>query len=330
MAWVVSSISGPYYEGSSQIYVAGVSADSILYRQPLIPYDCQLFGPYSADAVSISADTSLVLTQSAWCWNGQFFGSTLVRAVAGGDSSVLDTLCTYDCDVRPMDLEFVSQGELLAYSAEYDYPNSVLHLNAAGLCETLGSLGVIGEPAHLAYHPNYGYAGIWYNPSWIKISRINLDGTGTEPGVFYWRDDEHPIRSAALAITDDGRIHVVWVEGPNGTNRGTRLLTGWINWDTPLSTSPSEFIPHPSSFSLSCYPNPFNPTTTISFTLAQAGAVELDVYDVLGRHMRSLINQRMTTGSHKLAWSPEGASGIYFVSLHAGLESRVQKIMYVK
>ncbi len=64
------------------------------------------------------------------------------------------------------------------------------------------------------------------------------------------------------------------------------------------------------------YPNPFNPVTTIPFTLAKAGFVELKVYDMNGREIKTLLSQKMSEGEHKVTFDASGLpTGHYFYRL---------------
>ena len=82
---------------------------------------------------------------------------------------------------------------------------------------------------------------------------------------------------------------------------------------------------------LPAYPNPFNPNTVISFDLSDADMVSLDIFDIAGRQVASLISEYMIPGSHQIVWNPgQLSSGIYFVKLIAGNTSLNQKITYVK
>ena len=76
----------------------------------------------------------------------------------------------------------------------------------------------------------------------------------------------------------------------------------------------------PSGFSLGRnYPNPFNPSTTIEFTLPRSGFVTLTIYDLLGREKATLISGHLSAGSHNAVWNAGNAvSGIYFYRLTAG------------
>jgi hypothetical protein len=79
------------------------------------------------------------------------------------------------------------------------------------------------------------------------------------------------------------------------------------------------------------YPNPFNPSTLIRFDLLDAGMVSLDIFDLTGKQVSSLINEYMIPGSHQISWNPGNlSSGVYIVKLSAGNTSLNQKITYIK
>ncbi len=72
------------------------------------------------------------------------------------------------------------------------------------------------------------------------------------------------------------------------------------------------------------YPNPFNPTTNLRFRISDFGFVELKIYDLLGREMKTLVNEHLAPGSYKVQWDgrndngEDAASGVYVYSLKAG------------
>ncbi len=79
------------------------------------------------------------------------------------------------------------------------------------------------------------------------------------------------------------------------------------------------------------YPNPFNPSTTLTFELDRASLTTLDIYDLLGRHVAQLTNEWMPEGRHEVTWdASDHASGIYLVRLSAGSEVQSIKTMLVK
>ncbi len=95
--------------------------------------------------------------------------------------------------------------------------------------------------------------------------------------------------------------------------------------------------PVPAAFSLNQnYPNPFNPQTSISFTLPQKSLVELSVYNILGKRVRSLLNSESEAGEHSVLFDGNNdsgqqiAAGVYFYKLNAGDFSQTRKMLFLK
>ena len=79
------------------------------------------------------------------------------------------------------------------------------------------------------------------------------------------------------------------------------------------------------------YPNPFNPVTSIQFHLPEESKVELTVFDLLGHEVTKLVDQQITSGSHKIEWNSAGtASGIYIYRLKTGNEVITKKMILLK
>ncbi|MGC8858889.1 MAG: T9SS type A sorting domain-containing protein, partial [Ignavibacteria bacterium] len=79
------------------------------------------------------------------------------------------------------------------------------------------------------------------------------------------------------------------------------------------------------------YPNPFNPVTKISFDIPKQGLVTLKVYDVLGREVRTLINEVKNAGSYTVDFNAsELASGVYFYKLEVNGFTDVKRMMLIK
>ncbi|MFH1685905.1 MAG: FlgD immunoglobulin-like domain containing protein [bacterium] len=93
----------------------------------------------------------------------------------------------------------------------------------------------------------------------------------------------------------------------------------------------------PEDFSLAQnYPNPFNPNTTIEFTLAAAGHTSLDIYNIQGQKVKTLVDDVMTAGEHTVEWNATDesgsrvASGVYFYRLTAGDYTLSKKMTLLK
>lgn len=79
------------------------------------------------------------------------------------------------------------------------------------------------------------------------------------------------------------------------------------------------------------YPNPFNPQTRISFELLQAAFTQIIVYDIQGRHIKTLVNERKAAGSHNVEFNAEGlVSGAYFYRLEAGDYLETRKMLLIR
>ncbi|MCP4545083.1 MAG: T9SS type A sorting domain-containing protein [bacterium] len=84
------------------------------------------------------------------------------------------------------------------------------------------------------------------------------------------------------------------------------------------------------------YPNPFNPNTTISFTLPAAGRVKLAVFDVQGRQIKTLVSGNMAAGAHEIVWQGRDdaghqvASGLYFTRLICDSRTLTHKMLMLK
>ena len=87
-----------------------------------------------------------------------------------------------------------------------------------------------------------------------------------------------------------------------------------------------------SSFALERnYPNPFNPTTTIEYSLGLAGPTKLMIYDVLGRELVKLVDEYRPAGTHKVVWNASSMpSGVYFYRLESSNFVRTQKMILMK
>ncbi len=94
-----------------------------------------------------------------------------------------------------------------------------------------------------------------------------------------------------------------------------------------------ENIKQPETFSLSQnYPNPFNPNTTIEYSIPEGGLVELKVFDVLGREIKTLINGFVEVGNHSVNFNASNlSSGVYFYSIkYAGKNTITKKMLLTK
>ncbi|MCP4582128.1 MAG: T9SS type A sorting domain-containing protein [candidate division Zixibacteria bacterium] len=88
----------------------------------------------------------------------------------------------------------------------------------------------------------------------------------------------------------------------------------------------------PMYFALSPnYPNPFNASTTIKYELPHQSQVTIDIYDILGRRVTSLVDNRQSAGYHQAIWQADDfSSGMYFYKLQAGDYTETKKMLMLK
>ena len=79
------------------------------------------------------------------------------------------------------------------------------------------------------------------------------------------------------------------------------------------------------------YPNPFNPTTTISFELPKESLVTLEVFNMIGNHIATLVHEQNSAGSYSVLFNASNlSSGTYFYKINAGTFSSTRKLLLLK
>ena len=108
----------------------------------------------------------------------------------------------------------------------------------------------------------------------------------------------------------------------------------WLN--SPVVVENESIQSSISNLQLSNFPNPFNPTTTISFSIPEESHAELSIFNIKGQRVKQLINDQLSTGEHSVVWDgrdennkPVG-SGVYFYKLKAGGFREVRKMILLK
>jgi photosystem II stability/assembly factor-like uncharacterized protein len=135
----------------------------------------------------------------------------------------------------------------------------------------------------------------------------------------------------------------VYRYGPNATINTLAIFDGFLIvgcdgssiWLAPISEITSiknEKVQVPNNFFLfQNYPNPFNPSTTINYTVPKKSFVTIKVYDILGREVKTLINDEKPAGNYSVNFAANNlASGIYFYTIKAGSFVQTKKMVLLK
>ena len=113
---------------------------------------------------------------------------------------------------------------------------------------------------------------------------------------------------------------------------GAESITTFVSsGDIIVTIENSSFTPVQSFNLYQNYPNPFNPTTTIKFALAKTCNVTLGVYDLVGRLVATLVNEKLEVGYHTVEFNASNlASGVYFYTLDTGDFIQTRKMFIIK
>lgn len=107
-------------------------------------------------------------------------------------------------------------------------------------------------------------------------------------------------------------------------------------WDSVMVdigvTNVSENPISPNTFKLyDNFPNPFNPSTTIKYSLPEASFTAIKIYDVVGNEIATLVNEIKSAGTHQIVFNAESlSSGIYYYTIQSGSNSESKKMILLK
>ncbi len=170
----------------------------------------------------------------------------------------------------------------------------------------------------------------------LTTSDINLAVTATEPG--YIVELAIPKTERANLMLEEGNNIGYHIDYHDISNEGIGAYTYdqwsyvYMNFSGLKATDaePDQQTVH--TFDLqSNYPNPFNPSTTIEYSVGQPAEVTLNVYNMLGREVATLVDEQKSAGAYKVQFDARNlSSGVYFYRLQAGNKSQVQKMTLIK
>jgi hypothetical protein len=163
-------------------------------------------------------------------------------------------------------------------------------------------------------------------------------------GLNMFDEQEGLIRVASMFVGDDfsGAVTLGFKSKGVNTDLSFEIMSAQVadlEYMAAISTNLSELTLRalPTVYSLNQnFPNPFNPTTTIEYSIPQSGNVELVVYNMAGQKVRTLIEQSQSAAFYKVVWDGRNdsgeavASGLYFYRLVSGNFSKIAKMTLVK
>ncbi len=229
-------------------------------------------------------------------------------------------------------------------------------LLGSGRLNVFRSLDAAVAPSVTVIQPNGGevlYIGQQYDVIWDASDNVGIDSTlidysvdsganwtriatlAGNPGTYTWTVCGPPSTTCRMMVTcydaegnsgsdmsDDDFCPPYMAAGPDGKKSGRGFaVAGVEEADVPRF-----------EFALTQnHPNPFNPVTRISYSLRENCHVRLEVYDVLGRKVCTLVNEAQKAGEKSVEWNATGiSSGVYFYVLRAGEFEQTRKMVLMR
>ncbi len=231
--------------------------------------------------------------------------------------------------------DWIALGQDLTVEENTDY---VLVFHLVSDNAILWSGNPLDSKGYMAVDANDENLGSWEVPHY---SDNHSSGEPWQPGeivfgeglmVQYWRDYIYPFNSY-------GNTEVTFWIGTYVDN----VVTWRLDYVSVYKAlDPATNIDKEPEFTISKYaldqnyPNPFNPTTTITFSLEKNEMVQLKVYDLAGREIKTIVNEARTAGQNTAFWNGTDntgqivPTGVYFYQLQAGAFSETRKMMFLK
>lgn len=236
------------------------------------------------------------------------------RTTNGGESwAPLDA--QYSPADEVWDIHFFDSLHVMAVGGDPDlFGVGIMHSTDAGISWSYEEIGVFGQALALSFRTE--------NEGWAVVPQSETFVATFDYGV-NWLSFPTPDSSKLydLVFTDSLRGYAVGEEG----------VIAKYKYQAPDFVA-EEFSPIVSNFILyQNFPNPFNPITTISYNLSEPGRVSLNIYNVLGTHIVSLLQEYKSSGNHSVIWNAKDEpSGVYYYQLNVNGKLSTRKMLLLK
>jgi len=252
-------------------------------------------------------------TNDVWIVKTDEYGNTIWEEMFGEAGG-----WNYDCGASiqiTSDYNYIIAGQTYSYGAG-DWDVWMLKIAGDGIPQLNPPQNLfVTEQGYATWDPPLTRDFLGYN---VYLNEVYVDFTidlfyqytGLANGTYYL--------SEVTAVYDEGESETIDFEF---------IYTG---------TGVENILPHIMELTGN-YPNPFNPTTTISFSVAQTSSfVTLDIYNIKGQKVKQLVNEKLGAGTHQVVWNGKDendksiSSGIYFYKMDTGNYSQTKKMILMK
>jgi hypothetical protein len=173
----------------------------------------------------------------------------------------------------------------------------------------------------------------------MNLTTANLKFTGGfDPSTTYWinnlyLDSSSQVQGSALAnfsVTLPAYGSGIYTISTIEETLSLPPIPIIVSVDEEIALQPKEYNLFQN------YPNPFNPTTTIKYSITRPDLVQIKIYDVLGREVKTLVNEEKNSGVYQVNWDGDDSfgkkvsSGVYFYRIETGSFVDAKKMMLIK
>ncbi len=254
--------------------------------------------------------------------DGDYLLSSIARIPAGG---ALITWVAYDVvhEVGIWGRRFDTYGDpiddadvlLSIPDDEHDGLYEIQNSPAAAFSDE-GDKLALSWSQQKGFNQSFDIVGRFFDPNLRPLSdTFTVSETGTHEGL--------PV----VVHAGPDNFVSVWHSYVN-SNRGTDIFGAIMELPETDVEEDKNRLPQ---FYISAYPNPFNTRTTLQYSLPLDSHVVVEIYDVLGRSVGTILDEKMYAGYHQIEWNADDkSSGMYFYRIQAGKYSETKKMLLLK
>ena len=304
-----------------------------------------LAGETDHSGISVSTDDQHVTvtdSEGNYTLEGLWGGEVILTAVTAGFGAESQAILLVDDQIYPADLMTLNPTTVLDLENTTSYPvpdNDPVGISSPIEVSSSGALHAIKVGVDISHYSVNNLIVKLISPAGTEVYLHNRTGGTADNIVGVWPDVLIVDGPGSLDDFADEDVQGTWILNVSDNQFGA---TGTLNsWHLTLelgtgAPTPDEGHGAKRTKMLGNVPNPFNPRTVIAFELGRTGPVRLNIFDLRGRLVRSLVDGEMVAGIHQVIWDGmDGAgkpasSGIYFSKLMADGDTQVNKMTLVR
>ena len=308
------------------------------------PMDSNLFN-IAGSYFSLKDSTLLPLAK-----NGKLYLSTMDAYPRWSSDSSLVFLCDPDVIVeyflksKRLDtlvifaaingFAYNTKHNILAYSSTEHPPQIYFHYKNSTKDSLIFSPSR-DDPNSICWQMGYyGLTSLCWSPDNKKLAFIAFQYIdASDAGIYLYSLDSSRTYTAAPCYDGGLKYHMKWANNDTliYVNTTDKHIYGMDVSSVITYIDNTKEDRRPTDFNISNHPNPFNPETTINYTLPKSGNVQVKIFDVLGRKLKTLVNEYSASGLHSVKWEGSNySSGIYFCSITFNGKTLNNKMLLMK